>query len=389
MKKFICILLAMLPLFAIANDDNKKKDDKYNPKYLAGAVTLKDGRVDFSQTFNVPTLTKEDIYTKLLTWANERFTPKGDMHSRVAYTNEEEGQIAVIAEEYVVFSSSALALDRTRIYYQLSLFAAEGSFTIDMNRIRYWYDENRDGGQKYSAEEWIVDEVAVNKKKNKLVPICGKFRRETIDLKDKLFEEATIAVSVPIKTADSQATHVVTPAAVAPVAVAPATTPVQQVAVTQQTPVAPVVTTPQTEPSAPAQPTSIKKELAEIKLDELPANLNEIAAAGRLTITANEEEIEVKPEAWGGFGKLLNKDVAYTVIDKSRLAISLIMEHCDTYKISFYQAGCTEPYVVINCKKSMKQDLTAEELKSLNKQVDETKEYTMYIGAITRCLKQK
>ena len=24
-----------------------------------------------------------------------------------------------------------------------------------MTRIRYWYDEARDGGEKYSAEEWI------------------------------------------------------------------------------------------------------------------------------------------------------------------------------------------------------------------------------------------
>ena len=57
-----------------------------------------------------------------------------------------------------------------------------------MTRIRYWYDEARDGGEKYSAEEWIVDDMALNKSKTKLAPICGKFRRETIDLKDTLFK---------------------------------------------------------------------------------------------------------------------------------------------------------------------------------------------------------
>lgn len=55
---------------------------------------------------------------------------------------------------------------------------------MTMTRIRYWYDENRDGGEKYTAEEWITDDMALNKKKTKLAPICGKFRRETIDLKD-------------------------------------------------------------------------------------------------------------------------------------------------------------------------------------------------------------
>ena len=63
-----------------------------------------------------------------------------------------------------------------------------------MTRIRYWYDEARDGGEKYSAEEWITDDMALNKKKTKLAPICGKFRRETIDLKDELFQSAASAL---------------------------------------------------------------------------------------------------------------------------------------------------------------------------------------------------
>ena len=376
MKKFICILLALLPFFAFAKDNHNKKEDKYNPKYLAGAVTLTDGKVIFDQNFQVPTLSKKDIYQKLEAWANERFKPEDKMNSRVAYTNEEDGQIAAIAEEYLVFSSSAISLDRTRIYYHLSMFVEEGSFKMEISRIRYWYDENRDGGEKYNAEEWIVDEMALNKKKTKLAPICGKFRRETIDLKDELFKEASMLFSIPAQTVNSQVVSVVTPVSA---------NSAQPVAVAQNTQVQPVV--------APVAVTNTQnaapKKLVEIGLNELPANLSEMASAGRLTITAGEEEIEVKPEVWGGFGKLLNKDVAYTVIDKSRMAISLIMEHNDTYKISFYQTGNTEPYVVIDCKKSMKQELTADELKSLNKQVDANKQYAMYIGVITRCMKQK
>lgn len=377
-----------MPLFAFASND-KKKQDNYNPKYLVGAVTMTDGKVVFKQSFEVPSLSKDEIFKKLLSWTNKRFKPEGKLHSRVAYTNKEEGQIAAIGEEYMVFSSTALSLDRTRIYYQFSIFVSEGKFDAEMSRIRYWYDENRDGGERYNAEEWINDDIALAKKKTKLAPIAGKFRRETIDLKDQLFEQIATAFSLTEDTAEepqqsnvaanqSTQTRVIStvPVQTVPVQNAPA----QQVTVQQEvTPTAAPV----------AQVSTAKKELAEINLNQLPSNLNEIATAGRLTITAGEEEIEVKPEAWGGFGKLLNKDVAYTLIDKSRMAISLIMEHSDTYKISFYQKGSAEPFVVIDCKKTMKQDLTSDELKSLNQQVDANKNYVMYIGAITRCMKQK
>ena len=57
-----------------------------------------------------------------------------------------------------------------------------------MTRIAIGMMKLGDGGEKYSAEEWIVDDMALNKSKTKLAPICGKFRRETIDLKDTLFK---------------------------------------------------------------------------------------------------------------------------------------------------------------------------------------------------------
>jgi colicin import membrane protein len=40
-----------------------------------------------------------------------------------------------------------------------------------------------------TAEEWITDKEAVNKKNTKLLPISGKFRRKTIDRKDFLFNK--------------------------------------------------------------------------------------------------------------------------------------------------------------------------------------------------------
>ena len=124
MKKLLLILLACLPLFLAA----REKKDNSNPKYLAGAVTLTEGRVSFSKEIKAPSLSKDVIYKQMLEWANERFQPKDKLQSRVVYTDEEKGEIAVSAEEYIVFSSSALSLDRTRIYYQLFIYTKKSEY---------------------------------------------------------------------------------------------------------------------------------------------------------------------------------------------------------------------------------------------------------------------
>lgn len=344
MKKILLILLACLPLFAIAKD-NKEKNNS-DPKYLAGALTYEDGKITFTREINAPGLSKDEIYQRMLDWANERFQPEDGMQSRVVYTNKEDGDIAASAEEWMVFSSTALSLDRTRVYYQLTAKAGDGQCLLTMSRIRYWYDEARDGGEKYTAEEWINDKMALNKKQTKLAPICGKFRRETIDLKDELFLAATNALGQ---------------AALA----APAT------------PATPVV------PATPSLATPSGK-LQDISFAQLPANLNEMTKDGRITLTANDEVIDIKAENWGGFGQMFNKNVSYLLIDQSRYAASTLMEHNDTYRISFYTARGTEPAVVIECRKSTTQKMSAEELKSLNQSIDPSKEYTLYIGEITR-----
>lgn len=346
MKKLAIILMAMLPLFTVAK--NNKKDNS-NPKYLAGAITLTDGKITFTDEINTPSMNKSELYDALLKWANGKFNPGNSINSRVAYTNEEKGEIVASGEEYLVFSSSALSLDRTRIYYYFLIETEDGKCKLNMSRIRYWYDENRDGGEKYSAEEWITDDLALNKKKTKLAPICGKFRRETIDLKDNLFK--SVRDYLGQKVLDNTATN---------------------------TSVAPVTTENNNTTS-----NTTDGVLKTVTISQLPANINEIVSKGRITVTSGEEEIDVNAESWGGFGKLFNKDVSYTLIDKSRMAVSLIMEHSENYKISIYNEGQTEPYIIIDCKKSMSQKLSSEELKSLNSNIDTSKEYTMYIGEVT------
>ncbi len=347
MKKLLFILLMCLPIAGMAKD----KKDNTDPKYLAGAVTTIDGKVAFTNEINAPGLSKTDIFNQMLEWAKGRFKPDGKLYSQVSYSNKEDGTIAATAEEYMIFSSSALSLDRTRIYYQLLINTEDGKCKMLMTRIRYWYDEARDGGQKYTAEEWINDDMALNKKKTKLAPICGKFRRETIDLKDELFQSASAALGQKLLN----------------------NTPTTAQSVPMQTlqPATPVI--------------NASAELKEVGLEQLPANLNEIAAKGRITLTAaNGEEIDIKAENWSGFGKMFNKNVSYLLIDQSRIAATALMEQSDTYKISFYTDNNKKASVVVECKKAMSQKMTADDLKSLNQNVDASKQYTMYIGEVTK-----
>ena len=347
MKKLFIALMLCLPLMGVA----KEKNDNTDPKYLAGAITMTDGKVTFSKDFKVPGASKSVLYSTLKKWADGRFQPNEKMNARVVYENEAEGTIAVMGEEYLVFSSTALSLDRTRIYYGLTINVKDGQCDMTINRIKYWYDEARNGGERYTAEEWITDDMALNKKGTKLAPICGKFRRETIDLKDQLFQSVANALGVNSAAAMTNAN-----------------TGMLKAEVIQPAP-------------AVVKPTE-SGILKDISIAQIPSNLNEVAAQGRITLTAGGEEIELKAGNWAGLGKLFNKDVAYLVIDQSRIAANAVMTNSDTYTVSFYPKDGTQTLVVIKCKKSMTQKMTAEELKALNQPAEDGKQYNMYTGEI-------
>lgn len=348
MKKFIALFLICIPLMAVAQTDNK---------YLEGAVPVKNDKVEFSTELQVPAMTKQQIYDTMLDWANNKFQPKDKFNARVLYTNPQDGSIAVGGEEYMVFSSSALSLDRTRIYYLLSIVCDNGKCQIDMNRIRYWYNEARDGGEKYTAEEWITDEMALNKAKTKLAPICGKFRKKTIDLKDELFAEMRSALGNKMIELGLQA---------APVK------PAEQVAVVQPSvqpaPVVPVTV-------APVQQPAVQETKAVTEEDK-------IAQAVRMTISVNGEELEIDKDCWGGRSQLFGKDVTYCIIDTQKTMSNILMSQSDNYRISFYPNGSNQPCVVIECKKMMMQNVKGEEAKKMNPSCNPDKSYNVYVGEV-------
>ena len=349
MKNLISLLFLCLPFLVHAQTDEK---------YLEGAITLKNGKVTFSTEMVTPAMTKEQIYETILDWANKRFQPTEKMNARVLFQNPEEGSIAIGGEEYLVFSNSALSLDRTRIYYQMKVLCENGKSNIEMSRIRYWYDEARDGGEKYEAENWIVDEWSLNKSKTKLAPICGKFRKKTIDLKDELFMEIQSVlgnkmIALGLKSAPIK--------------------PEAQVQIVQAQPISQPVEIMQPEPT----PEKINQASDDIETI--------ITQSSRMTITAgNDEQFEISKECWGGFGELFGKKVVFCLIDTQKTMGNLLMTQSESYKISFYQSNNNQPALVINCKKLMAQTINGDEAKKMSSNCIVEKSYNMYVGEIIK-----
>lgn len=179
MRKILFMLL-MLPLVGMA----QVKDAKYLAK---DAVPVKNGRVVFTHEYEVP-MNVNDIYTALQEWMEEQYAlVEGMPNHKVISTDKNVYEMTAGGEEWLVFTNKFLSLDRTRLYYKLQLSCYDKKIVANIYDVHYWYEEEREGGVKYTAEEWITDEWAVNKKGTKLAKKSGKFRRKTIDRVEEIF----------------------------------------------------------------------------------------------------------------------------------------------------------------------------------------------------------
>jgi len=198
MRKLLLTLTALLPLTLWAQDNTWEQPEeeeqeqkvKTNPdeKYLRGAVPMVDGKVVFSKTVEAPGKSAAQIYDILLTYLTKMTKEKNQVSSHIAINDSAKHEIVGVYDEWLVFRSNAIILDRTRLIYALQALCHDGKADISISRIRYLYDEERNA-RRYTAEEWITDQEAVNKKNTRLLPLSGKFRRKTIDRKDFLFNK--------------------------------------------------------------------------------------------------------------------------------------------------------------------------------------------------------
>ncbi len=332
----LACLIACLPLRVAAQDPDAP--------YLAGAVPEKDGRVVFSKEFVIPGMSQDMIYERVLGYLEKRMA-ENENTSRVVYQEPTLGKLAAMGEEYLVFSASALSLDRALINYQISVECAPEKCTVEIEKIRYTYREK----EKYTAEEWIADKYALNKTQTKLVRGLAKWRRKTVDFANDIFAGTATALSAslaaPVKEPDPvPATHTTN---TGPVVIEVPTAVTPQIAIQPPVAVTPQVREPEVvQPSVTVPPTTsvpVGKDMAgyrQVSPDKLPGNIIKMLNDDWMLITAgNEEQFNMMTASWGGLGVLYGKPVAICYINPARYTYQL-MEKGDTYTFTFY----TEAY---------------------------------------------
>lgn len=156
-------------------------------RYDKGNVEVVNGRVMFQETV-ATTLDQAAAFERISQWAEQRFSKPNVIVSKFTSDDTTNHSLSLTAEEYIVFKNKFFVLDRTRINYWVEIQCGEEGATIKLTRINYWYEEEREGGLKFSAEEFITDEQAFNKK-GQLHKGQGKFRKGTINFFDSLVAE--------------------------------------------------------------------------------------------------------------------------------------------------------------------------------------------------------
>ena len=218
MKKSIIALLMLAPMAAMAQNTwevpsaqqteqvqkkalFEKKKKTIDKKYLAGAVPVVGGKVTFTLDKDVAGKSADEIYGIVYSFL-EKMTQQSnqvqniDDKSKIALINKGEHTIAAKLKEWLVFKNTALALDRTVFSYTIIAKATDGHLNLTLSRISYQYEMDRTDteGMNVTAEEWITDEEALNKKKTGLNRMSAKFRIKTIDRKDNIFDTISNAL---------------------------------------------------------------------------------------------------------------------------------------------------------------------------------------------------
>lgn len=318
MKRLIFVFL-LLPVVLFAQID---------PKYGEGAVPEVEGKVVFSRSLNVPGYSQEQIFEAMKMWADCYFVPMKDLHSQVLIATPDEGQIVAQGQQYLVFTNKAFSLDRTLISYQMYITCTAGKCDLEIKAIRYLYNMGGAKPETIMAEEQILDKFTLNKSKTKMIRATGKFRTHTIDMVEKVFDEAAAALGI------RKVEPVLEPTA--PKSFLPAEqAPVQQQAVVPNP--GPAMQASALQAAGTSAPLAGYKQIDPRKI---PGNVVKTLMDDWMLITAgNDSGYNMMTASWGGLGHLYNKAVAFWFINPLRHTYRL-MENNDTYTLSFY----TETY---------------------------------------------
>lgn len=182
-------LIALLLITSSAEAQLFKSRDKKAAKteYNIGSVPVENKHVVFREKIEASGLSAAQVMERVRSWYDKRYVKPAVIESKII--KNEVNTFEAKAEEYIVFTKKLFVLNRARMYYYLTINSYDGGCEVIMSRISYWHDEeNPDGGIRYTAEELITDEKALESdtslKRNE-----GKFRTKTIDLKNNIIKE--------------------------------------------------------------------------------------------------------------------------------------------------------------------------------------------------------
>ena len=350
MNKFTILFLTLLLALPVAMKAESAKEKRDDTRYLTGAVPEVDGKVVFSKEFQIPGMSQAQIYDTIKKWMQERLKENKNIESRVVFSDEAKGTVAGIGEEWIVFSSSALSLDRTLINYQITVTCKPGNCLVELEKIRFTYRET----EKYKAEEWITDKYALNKTKTKLVRGLAKWRRKTVDFADDIFMDVAVAFGAPDtrpkaekKKKEEEKTTPSIVAAAGPIIIG-STDKKTDIKMTTTEPANTVPAATLTPATPVGKASSDMPGYVEIDLKQIPGEMG----SGKLVISIGKDEfnmINMTANAGGALGYQSGKAVAYCTLspDQSYDAI----EKADNYTLKLYAPNQTTPSAVIECKK--------------------------------------
>ena len=360
---FIIIMLLMgAPLMLQAQEE---EDDS---RYLEGAVPEEQGKVVFSRDFSIPGMSKDEIMQRTEAWM-DALMKQNKNNSRIVFTDAEAGNIVGNADHYLIFSRSALALDRTRMLFLLTATAKPESLKLKISRIHYLYYEGKKE-ENYLAEEMITDEYALNKARTKLSRGYAKWRRKTVDYVDSVFisavnmlkaTEADARNEQEVRNNNRQTAIVIAnnQTAAAPAAQLPAAQPqpTEQakpaVVETKLAEAKPAEAKPaETKPAAAAVPAAapVPDGYTEADAEALSTDLI-VAGSGRLVVAVGTDIYNMTTltaNAGGSLGKQNDKTVIYTIFGADQDAAAL--KKAETYSVRFYPNGAERPSIILECK---------------------------------------
>jgi hypothetical protein len=300
-------------------------------------------------------MSQAQIYDTMTKWMDERLKENKNIDSRIVFSDEAKGTIAGIGEEWIVFSSSALSLDRTLVNYQITVTCNPGNCLVELEKIRFTYRET----EKYKAEEWITDKYALNKAKTKLVRGLAKWRRKTVDFADDIFMDVAVAFGAPDtrpktekkKKEEEQKTPSIV-AAAGPIVIGGADKKTD-IKVTTGEPAQTTVPAATLTPATPAGKASADMPgYIEIDLKQIPGEVYALMGSGKLVISIGKDEFNMTnmtANAGGALGYQSGKAVAYCTLSPDQAYDAI--EKADSYTLKLYAPNQTTPSAVIECKK--------------------------------------